>query len=806
MQDYEKLGLFYLGKEFSLDQQQSSDDYVLYKSKQLTTHAVIIGMTGSGKTGLGIGLLEEAAIDNIPVIVIDPKGDMVNMALAFPELRGEDFEPWVNEAEARNKGFGVAEYAEQQAQQWRKGLESHGQGPDRIARYRKAVDMTVYTPGANIGVPVSIIRSFTAPPQAILEDPDALAERVSATTESILSLIGSEQSSITGRDHILIANILQHYWLRNLDLTLEDLIRAIRTPPFAEIGVMALEEFFPEKDRMQLVLKLNALLASPDFQAWLQGVPLDIQNMLYTEDGKPRISIFSIAHLGDRERMFFVTMLLNEMITWMRSQSGTGSLRALLYMDEVMGYLPPVAQPPSKKPFITLLKQARAYGLGLILATQNPIDLDYQALSNAGTWFIGRLQAERDKERVLAGLAGVNTEHGFDRAKIDKILSSLTQRVFYLHSVYDNTPTIFQTRWVLSYLAGPLTANQIKALPARVLEYEKVEEGQLRRPTFFGTGEATTQKPAVETLNQASETSVVSIPAVEAGVKQVYLPYEVGMNMYSPYLLGVADVSFRNKRYGVDHTVRQLITVPLHDGPLVPDWQEALVRDYLPESLTDNPPEELPYEDLPQAATKARSYPSWQTAFRKHLHGTQELSLWHAVAVGECSEPGESKRDFIVRIKHLLHEERDREMDEMRSRYDKKLADASEKIRKANQQIAGKNELVGHKRFEAVVATAVAVLGMVTSEKKLTPTNISKVGTALRSFNRAGEKAGEVPAADENLQVLEQQLTQLEQDMERDLNAIRDKYSDDNAQIEEIFLKPTYNDININLLALAWGR
>jgi hypothetical protein len=401
MQGFEKLGAFYLGKRFDGDADKLTDDLVLYDAKDLTTHAVIIGMTGSGKTGLGVGILEEAALDHIPVIAIDPKGDMGNIMLTFPQLRPEDFRPWVNARVAADTGQSVDEYAAGQAALWKKGIGQWGQTGKRIAQLRKNVDMTIYTPGSNAGMPVSVLQSFAAPDAALIDDVDLYRERVQATATGILTLLDIDADPVSSREHILISRLLDHAWRDGRDLDVASLIAEIQSPPIAKVGVMTLDSFFPAKDRFTLAMRLNNLLAAPGFEAWMQGEPLNSKNLLYTAEGKPRISVMSIAHLDDAQRMFFVSMLLNDLIGWMRAQQGTSSLRAILYMDEIFGYMPPVANPPSKKLFLTLLKQARAYGLGLVLATQNPVDLDYKGLSNTGTWFIGRLQTERDKARVI---------------------------------------------------------------------------------------------------------------------------------------------------------------------------------------------------------------------------------------------------------------------------------------------------------------------------------------------------------------------------------------------------------------------
>ncbi|MCJ7578966.1 MAG: DUF87 domain-containing protein [Candidatus Aminicenantes bacterium] len=465
-QDFEKIGAFYLGREYNPEKRQLKDNLVLYDSKDLTTHAVCVGMTGSGKTGLCISLLEEAAIDGIPALIIDPKGDMGNLMLTFPDLEASDFKPWIDPDEASRKGFSTDDYAARTAKLWKNGLADWGQDGSRIKKFMDSVETAVYTPGSSAGLPLSILRSFSAPPPALIADTDALRDKIMAAVSGLLTLLGIDADPIQSREHILISNILQHAWSRGRDLSISDLIREIQSPPMDKVGILDLESFYPSKDRFGLAMRLNNLLASPGFAAWMQGEPLDIGRLLYTLEGKPRLSILSIAHLNEAERMFFVTLLLNEVVAWMRIQPGTSSLRALLYMDEIYGYFPPSAIPPSKPPMITLLKQARAYGLGIVLSTQNPMDLDYKGLSNTGTWFIGRLQTERDKNRILDGLEGASTTSGvsFNRRDIENTISGLDKRVFLMHNVHEGSPALFHTRWALSYLRGPLTRNQIQIL------------------------------------------------------------------------------------------------------------------------------------------------------------------------------------------------------------------------------------------------------------------------------------------------------------------------------------------------------
>jgi hypothetical protein len=464
--DFEKLGVFYLGKEYDVDSNELQDRLLLYDARDLTTHAVCVGMTGSGKTGLCIDLLEEAAIDHVPAIIIDPKGDITNLLLTFPELRSEDFRPWVNADDARRKDLTEDEFAAQEAELWRKGLTEWGQSSTRILLLREAADFAIYTPGSDAGIPVSILRSFAAPKLSWQDDAELLRELIQGTVTALLGLVGVDADPVKSREHILLSNLFEHYWRQGEDLDLPKLILSIQEPPLQQLGVFDVDTFFPEKDRFKLAMAINNLIAAPGFRSWLQGQPLNVAGFLATPSGKPRHSIFYIAHLSDAERMFFVSMLLNQIITWMRALPGTTSLRALLYMDEIFGFFPPIANPPTKQPMLTLLKQARAFGLGIVLTTQNPVDLDYKGLANAGTWFIGRLRTERDKSRLLDGLESASSSAGqtLNREALSNVISNLDKRVFLLHSIYEEAPVAFKTRWAMSYLRGPLTRTQIRTL------------------------------------------------------------------------------------------------------------------------------------------------------------------------------------------------------------------------------------------------------------------------------------------------------------------------------------------------------
>ncbi|WP_146574573.1 ATP-binding protein [Botrimarina hoheduenensis] len=525
MPDIDSRNDFYLGREHDLASGQTAGEPLLYKSSQLTTHAVCVGMTGSGKTGLCLSLLEEAALDGVPAICIDPKGDLGNLLLGFPELKPTDFRPWVDESVAQRKGVSPDELAAQTAEMWKNGLASWGQEPERIARYNDSVERLIFTPGASHGLPMTVLKNFNAPPAALREDHDAFRQRVSSAVSGLLALLGIDADPVRSREHIFLSTVLTKAWEQGQDLGIAEMIREIQEPPFEEVGVMQLETFYPKKERTKLAMDLNNLLASPSFAGWMTGQPLDVQQLFYREDGKPRHSIISIAHLDDAQRMFFVTILLNEVLAWMRTQPGTGNLRALLYMDEVFGYFPPTKNPPSKEPMLTLLKQARAFGLGCVLATQNPVDLDYKGLSNAGTWFLGRLQTERDKLRVMEGLEGASAQAGssFDKQQMERTLAGVGSRVFLMNNVHEDLPRVFHTRWAMSYLAGPLSRGQIKGLmdPVRGRFVEKVSEAKSQesrkgKPDKESTAESADEAAAVPVAVPPKEVATVDPRKLQA--------------------------------------------------------------------------------------------------------------------------------------------------------------------------------------------------------------------------------------------------------------------------------------------------
>ena len=793
-EDFEKLGVFYLGRPYDLAAKQAKPGWLLYDSKDLVTHAVCVGMTGSGKTGLCLALLEEAAIDGIPAIIIDPKGDLGNLMLTFPGLTGEEFLPWINEDDARKKGQTPADYAQSQADLWKKGLAGWGQNGERIQRLRDAADVAIYTPGSHAGIPVSILKSFAAPTADVLEDAELLRERIATTVTSLLGLLGIEADPIQSREHILLSTILDRTWKSQADLDLGSLIHAIQSPPMSKIGVMNVDSFFPSKDRFALAMKLNNLLAAPGFQTWLEGESLDIQSLLYAPSGKPRLAIFSVAHLNDAERMFFVTLLLSQMVGWMRTQSGTTSLRALLYMDEIFGYFPPVANPPSKLPLMTLLKQARAFGLGVVLATQNPVDLDYKGLANTGTWFIGRLQTERDKARVLEGLEGASANSGqtFDRSRMEQVLAGLGNRIFLMNNVHEDAPVTFESRWCLSYLRGPLTRGQIKQL----MEPRRTEEGGLR----------------TETLRSAlsTQSSVLnSRPMLPPDVPQYFVPLRgskpLGCELiYRPMLLGSAQVRFSEAKSGVDTTQAVTVLAPITDGAVPVDWEQSTAAELAVNDLEQEPEARAQFLALPAVAAKGKSYAEWAKDFGGWLFRMHKLELLRSPSLKDVSRPGESERDFRVRLQQTGREQRDQAADALRRKYAPKIAALQERVRRAEQQKDKQEAESKASQVQAVISVGASILGAFLGRKAISPTNIGRATTAIRGAGRVLKENQDVSRAEENVVAVQQQLADLEAQFQAESEAVSAAIDPLNETFDTMVITPTKANISVTLVALVW--
>jgi len=790
MQDYEKLGEFYLGKRYDLEARRPvADDLVLYDAKDLTTHAVCVGMTGSGKTGLCLTLLEEAAIDGIPVLCIDPKGDLGNLLLTFPELRPSDFQPWVERSDAVRAGLTVDEYSQKMAKVWKDGLEAWGQSPDRISRFRNAVDLSIYTPASNAGLPLTVLRSFSAPGDEMLQDSEAMRERVTAAASGLLALVGLPADALQSREQILLATLLEQNWREGKDVDLGGLIRQIQKPGFDRVGFMDLESFFPAKDRFAFAMTLNNLIASPGFQAWMEGEPLDIQRLLYTAEGKPRLTILSIAHLSDSERMFFVTILLNEVVAWMRRQSGTSSLRALLYMDEVFGYFPPTANPPSKRPMLTLMKQARAFGLGVVLATQNPVDLDYKGLSNAGTWFLGRLQTERDKARVLDGLEGASAAAGarFDRARMEQILSGLGNRVFLMNNVHDDEPIVFQTRWALSFLRGPINREQIAIL----MSDKKAALPQIASTASLGS-------PAVGTH-----------PVLPPGIVETFVvrrsPLLGNTRLtYRPGLLATARLRFAQSSSGVDESRDLTVLLPAATEVTATLWDDAQIETGRELELQPTPEDGAEFATVPAEMNRAKTFSELQTALKDHLYRTQKLSLWKCAELKSVSEPGESEGDYRARIAHQVREARDLQVEKLRTKYAPRLAALHEQLRKAYQRVEKQKSQASQQTVSAAISFGTSLLGAVFGRKLTSASNLGKAASTIRSAGRVASERQDVTQATETAEAIQQRIDELSTQFETEVNTLLDGARPDAIALEEVSLSPRKTDITVAEVRLCW--
>jgi len=813
----ERLGAFYLGRE------QTSERPVAYDARDLTTHAVCVGMTGSGKTGLCIDLLEEAALDGVPAIIIDPKGDMPNLKLTFPRLQPADFEPWVNVDDARRKGMSVPEYATHIAGTWKKGLADWGQGPERIRRLRESAEVTVFTPGSGAGLPVSILASLEAPGLDWEREAEAARDQIRGTVSALLGLAGVEADPLRSREHILLSTIFEHFWKQGQGLDLAQLITSIQAPPVRRLGVFDVDTFFPEKDRFGLAMALNNILAAPGFEAWLRGEPLEVSRLLQTDGGKPRLSIFSIAHLTDAERMFFTTLLLEQVVSWVRRQPGTTSLRALLYFDEIFGFLPPVANPPSKRPLLTLLKQARAYGLGVMLTTQNPVDLDYKALGNTGTWFIGKLQTERDKARVLDGLeSAAGGGEAIDRGAADKLISGLGSRVFLLHNVHEDQPVLFQTRWAMSYLRGPLTLDQIRTL--------REAEGVVGPPPPIAEpGPARKKTAAAESLpadpdGPAPPDGYTAGPPVLApGVEQHFLPPEIdgrrallqleeGLGrpaddpeaalVYEPALIALGRVGFvdTKRRVNEQRSVGRLLS-PRDLGPVI-DWTMAEALRLSADDLDRQPNGEAFFGAVPEQLNSSRELKGLTRDFADALYREQRLELLHCPALKLYSRPGESAAEFGLRARQAAREKRDAEVDKMRRKYERKIDKLETRLNREELELERDTATYDSRKREELISAGESLIGLFgVFGKRRSSRGLS---TAARKRRMTANAKASIAESKEEIRRLEEEMADLRQEIEEETTLIGDRWTDAAEATETHPVKPRRSDVRVLLLGLVW--
>ena len=804
--DFEKLGVFYLGRTFDPaapgGRREASGPALLYDARDLTTHAFCVGMTGSGKTGLCISLLEEAAIDGVPAICIDPKGDIGNLLLTFPGLRPEDFAPWIDPGEATRRGQSTDERARDVATAWREGLAAWGQDGARIQKLRETVDLAIYTPGSTSGRPLSVVRTL-APPAS--DDPETQRDAIDAMVSGLLALVGIEADPIQSREHVFLTTLLQHVFAEGRSLDLGELVRAILEPPLTRIGVLDLETFFGAKDRQGLALRLNGLLASAGFAAWLEGEPLDVQRLLYTPEGKPRVVVLSIAHLSESERMFFVTLLLGQVLAWMRAQPGTSSLRALLYMDEVFGFLPPVREPPSKRLFLTLLKQARAFGVGLVLATQNPVDVDYKALSNCGTWFLGRLQTERDVDRVIDGLAGANAGRAFDVGAVREMLAGLEPRTFLMNDVHEDGPVLFQTRWALSYLRGPLARDQIRALVASTAG----PASTMASSASIATAPAAIG--AAPVTSPAHEATASTRPVLGVDIEELFVGEPRGDFDYVPALLATAQLHYVHAKSGIDTWYERTILAPLVDGTPSALWEGGQALDPQQLVIRDAPLTPRGWLPIPRGALTSARQKSLTSALKAHLFQTMPLTI------GRCTEPslwsqlGEGYDEFVARVRQSHREARDVEVGKLRERWAKKLAKAEADVRRAEERIETEKGQVRTAQLDTALGVGTTVLGAIFGRGTIGG-HASRAATTARKARRISQQGDDVERAEAQLARASEALAELRAAMKADVSAVQvsavqvsaGQAADAVPSIQPVPIAPRKGDLTITRLAFAW--
>ena len=779
VETYEKLGLFYLGKDVDKKTQEATEALTLLKNKNFTTHATIIGMTGSGKTGLGVGIIEEAVIDNIPSLIIDPKGDMGNLCLADPDFSPSSFEPWV-EDEAKNKAENVQDYAVKISSMWKNGIGRDHQDSARVAKFA-AMKKTIYTPGSSAGVSVNVLSSLETPPAEILEDSDAFSSYINSTVSSLLSLIGIEADPVESKEYILLAQLITHSWLDGKDLSIEDLIGRIISPPMKKIGVLPLDAFYPQANRFKFATKFNSIIASPTFSSWLEGETLDIQKLLYDENGKAKVAIFSISHLSDEERMFFVTILLNKFVAWMRRQGGTSALKTLLYMDEIYGFFPPTKNPPSKEPMMLLLKQARAFGVGVILSTQNPVDLDYKGLSNMGTWFIGRLQTTQDVNRVIDGLGG-QIGASYAKDEIRSLLSNMKERNFFLKSAHLDDIRVFNTRWVMSYLKGPLQKSDISILMSdqkallekKSSEKESIENNENKQPIKAEGFE-----------NNSS---------LDNSIPQFYMPDLFQSKQYTATIKADCTLNFFNQSRGINEEEHYCLNLNLAVTDRDANWDDAVNEKTTSSCFANLPvkaPENAHYAETPEFLNEDKKLRRTKNSLEQWLYQEHELELFRCKSPKLESSPYESIGDFKIRISDVLADEKELAIEVLQERYGKKEKVLMDRLDRYQLSV-DKEEADTTSSFLNVGITVLGAL----------------LGKSRASIGRAGSRVlkerGDVGRAKERVEKVEDDLKELEEELEDKIDDLVDEFDINKVDIEEFQIKPRKTDIQINDIAVVW--
>ncbi|MCP4415903.1 MAG: DUF87 domain-containing protein [Chloroflexi bacterium] len=817
-------GKFYLGRVVDAQTNEKTNQLLLYDPDDLVTHGVVVGMTGSGKTGLCLDLLEEAALNNVPALMIDPKGDITNALMHFPKLLPSDFLPWINANEARREGKTPEQAAKETAALWRNGLKSWDITPDRMQKLKNGPQFSIYTPGSDAGLPVSILASLQAPDIPWNDNRELLREKISGTVTALLGLVGLKDiDPVRTREHILLANVFEHAWSQGQDLDLASLIMQTQAPPFTKLGVFDVNTFFPEKDRFELAMMLNNILASPAFQTWIEGEPLDVASLLYMPDGRPRHTIFYIAHLSEAERMFFVTLLYSAVESWMRAQKGSTTLRALVYFDEIFGYLPPVANPPSKEPMLRMLKQARAFGVGMVLATQNPVDIDYKALSNAGTWFIGKLGTEQDKARLLDGLTTAATG-GFDRRVYDDLISGLGKRVFLLRNVHEKQPVTFQTRWAMNYLAGPVTRNQIPALNALAGASEQLSVGSDQLSVKSEKREVKSEKLAATTPAIGNRQSAIANelpgeaakPAVPGRVEEYFLPQNLTLSeavkqdgrslpsnakpagiLYQPVLVAQAEIHFNNRRYNLDHEVWQTAVVPEPDRRGVVRWQDYEASAIDPRKLDRAPAQDARFQVLEAPLDDSKNFTALKKDFADWIYHNLEVVVKANETLKIYGGPNISEKAFVKACADAAQKKSDIESKKIAAQYERKIDALEVKLKREERELVDDEAEYSQRKQEEAVTHAETLFSLFSKRRR-------SVSSSMTKRRMTAKAKADIEESKDQIEDLQKDIIELEQEAEDALIEIKEKWEDVAQETDMLQVTPTKSSINLSLFGVAW--
>ncbi len=756
---------------------------------RLRTHGVVVGMTGSGKTGLCVVLLEELVRAQVPILAIDPKGDLANLALLFPSLSAEAFAPWVE------AGADAGEVAAR----WAKGLADWGIDGARLRALKDQLALSLLTPGSDAGTPVDVLGAFRRPP-GILDDEDTLREVVAQTVSGLLGLVGRTSDPVRDPAHIVLSHVLEAAWRAGEDPDLEALIVRLVDPPFAKVGVFPVDTFFPPDDRLKLAMQLNGVVASPSFAAWTRGVSLDLDAWLGDAHGLPAayggrtpVHVVSLAHLADGPRQFFLSLLLSRLRAWSRKMPGTSGLRAVLFFDEVAGYLPPHPhQPPTKAPLLSMMKQARAVGLGVLLATQNPVDVDYKALSNAGWWFLGRLQTAQDRKRLLQGL---------DHPGLDDQVAGLGKRRFMLLDAKEPTPRAFATRWAMSYLRGPFTRAEITRAREELeiggpLAAEAETAGAPASSASAGDDEALPSVPPPAPGDQwfldpavAFSARLGDVFAAHAGPARAD-----GTQRFAPAVVAELALRFDEPRHGfvLDH--REIrVWYPLGDA--------------LPEAPVAVPLEAGDWQSEPPARARFAPLPEWLdeaselTALRKRVledvYRSETRGMFVHADLKLYGKAGETREAFAARVGQAVDAAQAEAIAKLRERFAAKVDKVQDRIRKKEATLVEKEGVASARRTEELVNAGETLLSFFFGRRR-------SVSTAVRKRRQTTEARQRVDRLEQELEDLAEDVAALEEELE----AAVAKVEEDHAPLREAFEERPVgldrNDLQVLRFGLLW--